>query len=317
LVHAHVHPQVTGYLLSARYKEGSLVKQGALLFEIDARPFQAVLDQASAKRDKDELDVNRLRPLAKENAVSRQELDDAVQAYLGDKAAAEEARLNFEFTKVTSPIDGLAGLSTAQIGDLVGPNTEELTTVSTVDPIKAYFPVSEQDYLGYMRQYLEQASPPGHAGEDPLELILADGTLYTEKGRFYAVDNKVDERTGALRVAALFPNPGNRLLPGQFARVRLTQLRRGVLVVPQRAVMELQGRYQIAVVGDDKTVHLRPVTPGERTGALWIIENGLKPGDRVVAEGVQRIREGATVNPKPFVVTPTTNSAPIASAETR
>ena len=193
LVHAHVHPQVTGYLLAIRYNEGTLVKKDDVMFEIDARPFRAVLEQALARLGKDELDVNRLKPLMKENAVSRQELDDAMQAYLGDKAAADQARLNVEFTKVTSPIDGLAGLAIANIGDLVGPGTEELTTVSTVNPIKAYFTVSEQEYLQRVSRYLDKAAEPG--SEPNLDLILSDDSLYPHKGRFYFLDRAVDAQS--------------------------------------------------------------------------------------------------------------------------
>lgn len=312
LVHAHVHPQVTGYLMARLYKEGALVKKGDLMFEIDPRPFQAVLDQALAKLGKDELDVNRLKPLVKENAVSQQELDDAMQAYLGDKALVDQTTVNLSFTKVTSPIDGLSGLSKAEIGDLVGPGTEELTTVSTVDPIKAYFTISEQEYLRHVRSLIRRDAS-GQSKGPPLELLLADGSVYPHTGEFYATDNQLDARTGALRIAALFPNPGNRLLPGQFGRVRLTEVRHDALLIPQRAVMELQGTYQVAVVGDDNKVHLRVVTLGERAGAAWLVENGLKSGERVVVEGVQKVTEGTTVKPLPFVATPLTN-APSAAA---
>ena len=311
LVHAHVHPQVTGYLMTRLYKEGALVKKGDLMFEIDPRPFQAVLDQALAKLGKDELDVNRLKPLVKENAVSQQELDDAMQAYLGDKALVDQTTVNLSFTKVTSPIDGLSGLSKAEIGDLVGPATEELTTVSTVDPIKAYFTISEQEYLRHVRGLI-QRDAPGQSKGPPLELLLADGSLYPRKGEFYATDNQLDARTGALRIAALFPNPGNSLLPGQFGRVRLTEVRPGALLIPQRAVMELQGTYQVAVVGDDNKVHLRVVKLGDRSGAAWLVEDGLKSGERVVVEGVQKVTEGATVKPLPYVATPPPNAPPAA-----
>ena len=299
-VHAHVHPQVRGYLVSRSYREGTPVKKGDPMFEIDPRPFQAALDQAQAKVGKSELDVSRLRPLAQENAVSREELDDAVQAWLGDKAAAEQARLNLEFTRVVSPIDGLAGLAKAEIGDLVGPDTEELTTVTSIDPIKVYFIVSEQDYLQSMRRYAEQAATQEPGGEAPFELLLADGSLYGEKGRFYAADNQADPATGSLRMEALFPNRGITLRPGLSARVRLTQVRPRARVVPQRAITELQGVYQAAVVGTDNRVHVRIVQPGERSGSLWIVEHGLEPSERVIAEGVQKAGDGATVNPKPY-----------------
>lgn len=300
LVHAHVHPQVTGYLLARRYAEGSLVKKGDLMFEIDPRPFQAVLDQALAKLGKDELDVNRLRPLAQEQAVSQEDFDNARQAYLGDKAAVEQARVNLEFARVVSPIDGLSGLAQAEVGDLVGPNTVELSTVSTVDPIKAYFTVSEQEYLAFMKDRLDPAARAGTGAETAFELLLADGSVYGAPGRLYAADNRMDARTGALRVAAVFPNPRGALLPGQFARVRLREIRRGVRAVPQRAVMELQGACQVVVVGPDDVAHVRAVSLGARSGAMWIVEDGLQPGERVVAEGVQQAREGLRVAPRPY-----------------
>ena len=300
-VHAHVHPQVSGYLLARRYAEGSLVRKGDLMFEIDPRPFQAVLDQALARLGKDELDVNRLRPLAQEKAVSQEDFDNAWQAYLGDKAAVEQARVNLEFAKVVSPIDGLSGLALAEIGDLVGPTTVELTTVSTIDPIKAYFTVSEQEYLAFMRDRLDPAARAHPESETPFELLLADGSVYGARGRLYAADNQMDPRTGALRVAAVFPNPHGALLPGQFARVRIRESVRGALVVPQRAIMELQGVCQVVVVGPDDVAHVRAVRMGARSGPMWIVEDGLQPGERVVVEGVQKAREGLRVTPRPYV----------------
>lgn len=313
-VHAHVHPQAGGYLMARRYREGSLVKKGDLMFEIDARPFQAALDQALARLGKDELDVKRLQPLVKEEAVSQEELDDAMQAYLGDKAAVEQARVNLGFTRVTSPIDGLSGLSRAEIGDLVGPNTEELTTVSAVDPIKAYFTLSEQEYLAHVQRFIDRSPTPAHETPAPLELLLADGTLYPRPGAFYATDNQMDPRTGALRLAALFPNPGNALLPGQFARVRMTEVRTNAVVVPQRAVTELQGLHQLAVVGADRKVQIRSVTAGERTGALWVIAQGVDPGEQVIVEGLQKVHAGDTVNPVPFAAPPAGTNAASAAA---
>jgi len=312
LVHAHVHPQVTGYLIARPYREGAAVKKGDLMFEVDPRPFQAALDQALARLGKDELDVQRLRPLAKLNAVSQQELDDALQADLGDKAAVEQARINLGFTRVTAPIDGIAGLAQAEIGDLVGPGTVELTTVSTLDPIKVYFTLSEADYLRYGRQLAPRDPPAGGAPPAPFELILADGARYPRQGAYYATDNQLDARTGALRVAALFPNPDHRLLPGQFARVRLTEVRSAAVVIPQRAVMELQDAHLVAVVDAAHQVHLRPVTVGERYGALWIIAQGLRAGEQVVVEGVQKVRDGARVQPRPFAAPPAVTNAPAA-----
>ncbi len=299
LVHAHVHPQVTGYLTEQLYKEGALVKKGDALFVIDARPFQAALDQAQARLGKDELDVKRLKPLALEKAVSQQELDDALQSYLGDKAAVEQAAVNLSFTKVVAPIAGLAGLSKAQIGDLVGPATEELTTVSTVDPIKVFFTISEQEYLRNVSGFIQRAAAATNASP-PLDLLLADGTVHPHQGAFFATDNQLDARTGALRLAALFPNPGHVLLPGQFGRVRLTRVRTGALLVPQRAVMELQGTYQVAVVGADSILHIKTVKMGERTGSSWIVEEGIKAGERIVVEGLQKIHEGSAVKAVPL-----------------
>src|SRR6266478_4706295 len=268
-VNAKIRAQVTGYLKAQDYKEGAPIKKGDLLFQIDPRPFQAALDQArgqlaqtEAQFDKTDLDVKRYTPLAREKAISQEELDDAEHARLAAKAAVasakaavETAELNLEFTKITSPIDGIAGIAQAQIGDLVGPASGELTAVSTVDPIKVYFTVTEASYMDYMNRYSDEAKRAEYEQHLELELILGDGTVYPRKGRFYFADRQVDVRTGALRVAGLFPNPGRVLRPGQYARVRaMTQLRTGVLSVPQPAVMELQGNYQVAVVDAENKV---------------------------------------------------------------
>ena len=344
LVNAQIRPQVTGYLLRQNYKDGSFVKKGELMFEIDPRTFQAALDQAKgqlanaeqqlaqaeANQVKAQLDVNRYIPLAKEQAVTQQDLDNAVQGNLAAqaqvraakaqidaaKAQVDAAQLNLGFTKVVSLIDGIAGIAQAQIGDLVGP-TSLLTTVSTVDPIKVYFPVSERGYLDYVKENPDAAKRAAQETQLALQMILADGSLYPHKGRFSFADREVDVKTGTLRLQGLFPNPGNILRPGQFARVRaITTTKKGALLVPQRAVTELQGSYQVAVVGKDNKVEIRPVKVGERVGPQWIIEEGLKPGERVVAEGIQRVKAGMTVNPKPLKAmteaktTPTANSQP-------
>lgn len=327
-VNAQIRPQVTGYLLRRTYQEGSFVKKGQLLFEIDPRTFLAALDQtkaqvanaeqqlaqAEANQVKAQLDVNRYGPLAKEEAVSQQDLDNAVQANLAAqaqvragkaqidaaKAQVAAAQLNLGFTKIVSLIDGIAGVAQAQIGDLVGP-TSLLTTVSTVDPIKVYFPVSERGYLDYVKENPDATKRAAQEKELALQLILADGSLYPHKGTFSFADRQVDVRTGTLRLEGLFPNPGNILRPGQFARVRaVTTTKKGALLVPQRAVTEMQGSYQVAVVRSDNKVEIRPVTVGDRVGMEWVIEKGLKPGERVIAEGTQRARQGMTVNPKPF-----------------
>jgi membrane fusion protein (multidrug efflux system) len=345
LVNAQIRPQVTGYLLRRTYQEGSFVKKGQLLFEIDPRTFQAALDQtkaqlanaeqqlaqAEANQVKAELDVNRYDPLVKEQAVTQQDLDNAVQANLaaqaqvraakaqidGAKAQVAAAQLNLGFTKIVSLIDGIAGVAQAQIGDLVGPTTL-LTTVSTLDPIKVYFPVSERGYLDYVKENPDAAKRAAREKELALQLILADGSLYPYKGTFSFADRQVDVKTGTLRLEGLFPNPGNILRPGQFARIRaITTTKQGALLVPQRAVTEVQGSYQVAVVGNDNKVNIRSVKVGERVGSQWIVDQGLKPGERVVAEGTQRAKAGMTVNPKPFKAMSEAKPTPTAKSEPR
>jgi membrane fusion protein (multidrug efflux system) len=330
MVNAEIKAQVTGYLLTQRYTEGSFVKKGQLLFELDPRPFQAALDQAKgqlaqanaqelqaeANQGKTQLDVARYTPLAKAKAVTEQDLDNAVQgnlaakaqveaaqaAIVAAKATVETAELNLGFTTIRSPIDGIAGLAQAQIGNLVSAGSSSLTTVSTVDPIKAYFTVTEQEYLRWVRENPIESEREARAREIELELVLADGTIYPYKGQFYVADRQVNIQTGAIRLAGLFPNPGNILRPGQYVRVRaVTDIRRNALLVPQRAVTELQGLYEVAVVDGANKVNIRPVTVGERSGSMWIIEGGLKRGERVVVEGIQQARPNLVVNPKPFV----------------
>ena len=320
-VNAQIRGQVTGYLLSQNYAEGSEVKQGDLLFEIDPRPFQAVLDQALAKLAQDqaqagktELDVKRYTPLAKEQAISQEELDDAVQANLGavaqikaDEAAIENARLNLGFTRITSPIDGLAGLAQAQIGDLVGQSSGSvLTTVSTINPIKVYFQVSEQSYLTFWRRFIiSQASPQ----DFPLQLIFADGSVYPGQGKFFFADRQVNPNTGTLQIVGLFSNADFTLRPGQYGRVRAeTQMLTNAIVVPQRAIAELQGTYQVTVLTSTNTAHLENVTVGAQVGSGWVIQNGLQPGDRIVVEGTQKVKEGSAVTPVPYEE-PTNNAA--------
>jgi membrane fusion protein (multidrug efflux system) len=311
---ANIRAQVAGYLMKQDYAEGSKVKQGDLLFEIDPRPFQAVLDQALAKQDQDqamlgmtEIDVKRYTPLAKEQAVSQQEMDNAVQsnlmakaAVVADKAAVESARLNLGFTKITSPIDGIAGLALAQIGDLVGPGTSNLTTVSTVDPIRAYFNISEQFYLQYSRLHTESAE-----SEIPLNLVLSDGTTYPQPGKWLFTSRQIDVNTGTMQVAAEFRNPESLLRPGQYALVRAkTETRKGALLVPQRAVAELQGSYQVAVVETNKVL-LKKVVVGEQIGSDWLIDSGLPTNAQVLAEGTQKVTNGMIVDPQPFDPTQT------------
>jgi membrane fusion protein (multidrug efflux system) len=311
-VNAQIRAQVTGYLLKQDYTEGSVVAKGAPLFEIDPRPFTAALNvangqlaQAQAQLGTAALDVKRYKPLAEEKAISQQEFDDAVQAQLAAEAqvasasaALDQARLNLEFTQIVAPVDGIAGLVQAQIGDLVGPGTGVLTTVSTVDPIKAYFPINEQDYLEFRGREPDAPSIP--AGIE-FELILSDGTTYPRKGTFFAIDRQVDINTGTLSVVAVFPNPNGLLRPGQFARVRaVVSVEHGALLVPQRALSELQGGYQLAAVDAQNHVHIVSVKVGQQIGSQMVVEAGLHPGDRVVAEGIQKVKEDTLVNPLPF-----------------
>lgn len=310
-VNAQIQPQVSGYVIRQNYQEGSLVKKNQVLFKIDPRPFQAILDQAKAQLaqaeaqlGKTNLDVQRDTPLAKEKAIAQSQLDNDVQANLAakasvqaGKAAVEQAELNLEFTNVRSLIDGFAGIASVQVGNLVSP-TIVLTTVSQLDPIKVYFVASEQQYLAFVKRNPTVASREKAEKHLELDLILADGSTYPRKGRFFAADRQVDAQTGAIRLAGLFPNPDDVLRPGQYGRVRfVSYIRPAALLVPQKAVVELQGNYLLAMVGNDNKVSLRPVKVGERVGALWIIEDGVKPGERVVVEGVQKVRDGSVVKP--------------------
>ncbi len=312
LVNAQIRAQVTGYLLTQSYAEGNVVKKGDLLFQIDPRPFEAALSQAQARLAQDraqlgkaELDVKRYTPLAQQQAISQQELDDAVQAKLAaeaqvraDEAAVQTAQLNLGFTRITSPVDGLAGLALAQVGDLVSLSSGPLTTVSAINPVRVFFQVNEQSYLHFWRG---RVTPDVDDPPLRLQLVLSDGSLYPQTGRVFFADRQVNPQTGTLQIVGLFSNANLVLRPGQYGRVRAqTQLRENSLVVPQRAVMEVQGAYQVAVVGQTDTVHVQPVKVGEQTERGWIIESGLLPGDRVVVEGTQKAREGTIVSPKPW-----------------
>jgi membrane fusion protein (multidrug efflux system) len=386
MVNADIKAQVTGYLLRQDYKEGSFVKKGQLLFEIDPRPFQAALDQANgqvaqyqgqleqaisqvtqaeaqvgqansqllqaqaqlaqaqANQVKTQLDVNKYAPLAEQKAVTQQDYDNAVQSNVVAKAQVEAAKagvetaraqlraanaqigtakatiatakgqienarasvktaeLNLGFTRVISPIDGVAGIAQAQVGNLISTTSSPLTTVSTVDPIKVYFTLNEREYLNFTKRNLIDAQQGASVAQLELALILADGTSYPQKGRFFFADRQVDPKTGAIRLAGVFPNPGNVLRPGQYGRVRaVTSTKEEALLVPQRAVTELQGSYQVAVVDGDNKIEIRTVKVSDRTGTMWIIEDGLKPAEIIVAEGTQKVRPGAVVNPKPYV----------------
>jgi membrane fusion protein (multidrug efflux system) len=317
LVNATIRAQVTGYLIAQNYREGDAIRKGDLWFEIDPRPFQAALDQANgllaqaeARLGKTELDVKRYGPLLKDRAVSQEEYDDAVQANLEAKAAVmsakaqvEQAQLNLDFTRITSPIDGIASIAKGQIGDLVGPGTGELTTVSTINPIKAYYNVTEQAYINFAKLFSTEIGRAERLKQLEVQLILGDGSVYPQIGRIYTPDREIGITTGALRLEARFPNPDGALRPGEFVRVRVKfDVNRGALLVPQRAVSELQGTYQVDVVDADNKVHIQPVTVGERSGSLWTIEHGLEPGQRIVVEGLQKIRDGMLVSPTNFAL---------------
>ena len=310
MVNATIRAQVQGYLVKQNYKEGDPVKKDQVLFEIDPRTFQAALDQAKGELGRTESRWNqtkanlaRIRPLAAQNAVSQKDLDDAIAAEQSAQASVQSAKASFDkaslelgFTKITSPINGIAGIAKAQIGNLVGPGQiEELTTVSTVNPIKAYVAVSEQEYMQ------AQETRKRQVGKVSLELILADGSIFPQKGEFAFADRQVDVRTGTIRVATTFPNPTSLLRPGQFARIRAQMgLKKNAMLIPQRAVTEVQGRYLVAVIGADNMVAIKQVKAAERYGQLWVIDEGLQAGDKVVAEGVQKVKEGMVVSPKPF-----------------
>jgi len=312
-VNAQIQPRVPGYVIRQNYKEGSVVTKGQILFEIDPRPFKAALDQAKAQLAQAEAqlgkatqDVERDKPLARERAIAQSQLDTEIQAKLGAQAQVqaaqanvEQAALNMEFTKVTSLVSGIAGSAQVQIGNLVAPNSV-LTSVSQVDPIKAYFTVSEQEFTDFHRRFPTQASVEEQRKRIPLELLLADGKVYEQRGTIYFADREVNPATGAIRIAGVFPNPNNLLRPGGYGRVRASvNTRSGALLVPQRAVTELQGSQQVAVVGSDNKVNIRPVIASERVGDQWIVTGNLKPGERVIVEGLQKVREGGLVDPKP------------------
>jgi len=328
---ADVRAQVAGYLLRQGYQEGAYVKKGQLLFEIDPRPFQAALDQAEgqlaqataqlanaeAVQGRTELDVNRYTPLAREQAASQQDLDNAIQNNMAAKAtvatakaqiksataAVETAKINLDFTRLVAPIDGIAGQAQLQVGALVNPSSGPVTSVSTVDPIKVYFTVSEREYLDWNKRFPTETTRQAADKNLRLELILADGLPYSHEGTFYFADRQVNQNTGAIRIAGLFPNPGNILRPGGYGKVRTAvRVQQDALLVPQRAVSELQGGYQVAALDDENKVSIRAVKVGDRVGTQWIIVDGLKRSERVVVEGVQKVRPGMLVNPKPFAV---------------
>jgi membrane fusion protein (multidrug efflux system) len=309
-VNATIRAQVQGYLMKQLYKEGDFVKQGQVLFEIDPRTFQAAYDEAKAqvamnqaRWEQTKSTLARVKPLAEQRALSQKDLDDAVAAEKmahasleAAQAELEKARLNLNFTRITSPIDGIAGIAKAQIGNLISPqSSEELTSVSQVNPIKAYISISEKEYLDAVR-YLK-----GSQKDAKLELLLSDGSVYPDKGSFVTLGRQIDVQTGTMKVVALFPNPDNILRPGQFAKVRaVVATRKNAVLIPQKAVRELQGQLQVGVVNPDKTVDIRTVKTAQKLDDLVIIEEGLKPGELVVVEGTQKLKQGITVNPSPY-----------------
>jgi RND family efflux transporter MFP subunit len=315
-VNAQIQPQVSGYLLKQTYREGSFVEKGQALFEIDARPFQAALQQAQAqlaeakaKEAKAQQDVYRDGPLAEERAIAQKQFDGDKQALIGAQAVVRAqqsqvdlAQINLDYTSVRSLIRGIAGVASGQIGNLVGPTTV-LTTVSQVDPVKVYFGLGESEYLHFSQAI--SGVTRGLAGpavdRQQLHLILSDGTTYKLPGKLYLADREVNAQTGTIRVAATFPNPDSILRPGQFGRVQVqTQILKNALLIPQMAVNEIQGTYQVVVLGSGSRAEMRPVRVGPRVGADWVIEEGLKPDEQVIVLGTQKMRAGLIVQPKPY-----------------
>src|SRR6266699_1796837 len=327
-INANINAQVQGYIVSRDYTEGSIVKKGDLLFQIDPRPFEAALAQAKgtlardqANQVKGDADEKRALDLFNKKVISDQERDTAIAAagssranVEADQAAVKQAELNLGYTKITAPIDGLAGFANNQVGDLVGPaSTTPLTTVSQIDPIKAIVTVGEGAFTDFFARYPDAEQRQALLKRIDFDLILGSGTVYPRKGKFYALDRNLDPKTGSIHYYVTFPNPDATLRPGQYGKVRFVpDTVQNALVVPQEAVTELQGNFQVAVVDQNNKVSIRPVKTGERIGTMWQITDGLKPGDKVVVEGVQKAREGSTVTAKEW--TPPQSPAPQASA---
>jgi membrane fusion protein, multidrug efflux system len=325
-INANINAQVQGYLISRDYKEGSVVKKGDLLFQIDPRPFEAALAQArgtlakdKANQAKADADEKRAVDLFNKKVISDSERDTATAAagssranVEADEAAVKQAELNLGYTKITSPIDGVAAIATAQVGDLVGPSTGSLTSVSQLDPIKAIVTAGEGPFTDFISRHPDPTERQRYVNTLEFELILGNGEVYPHKGKFYALDRNLDPKTGAIRYEVTFPNAGNNLRPGQFGKTRfVADMKKGAMVVPQEAVNELQGKFQVAVVDENNKVSIRPVKTGERIGALWEVTDGLKPGDRVVVQGLQKAHEGSTVTVKEW--TPPAGSPTAAS----
>jgi membrane fusion protein (multidrug efflux system) len=312
-INANINAQVQGYIVSRDYQEGSLVKKSDLLFQIDPRPFEAALAQAKGTLAKDQAnqakadaDEKRALDLFNRKVISDQERDTAVAAagssranVEADEAAVKQAELNLGYTKVSAPIDGIAGFTNAQVGDLVSPTSGALTTVSQIDPIKAVVTAGEGPFTDFVSRHPDPTERAAYIRSLEFELILGDGKVYPQKGKFYALDRNLDLKTGSIRYEVTFPNPGNNLRPGQFGKVRfVADTKKNALIVPQEAVSELQGNYQVVVVDQDNKAHIRPVKMGERIASMWEVADGLKPGERVVVQGLQKAREGAPVTVK-------------------
>src|SRR5580765_805233 len=318
-INANINAQVQGYIVSRDYQEGSVVKKGDLLFQIDPRPFEAALAQAKGTLAKDkanqvkaDADEKRAMDLFNKKVISDQERDTATAAadstranVEADAAAVKQLEINLGYTKITAPIDGVVGFTNNQVGDLVGPSTGPLTTMSQIDPIKAVVAVGEGPWTEFVSRHPNATERQAYIKSLDFDLILGNGELYPRKGKFYALDRSLDVKTGSIRYDVTFPNPGNILRPGQFGNVRfVADMKKGAIVVPQEAVNELQGNYQVAVVDENNKVSIRPVKMGERIGAMWEVTEGLKPGDRVVVQGLQKAREGSTVTVKDWTPPP-------------
>jgi len=327
-INANINAQVQGYIVSRDYKEGSIVKKGDLLFQIDPRPFEAALAQAKGTQAKDQAnwakadaDQKRAIDLFNKKVISDQERDTATAAagsskanVEADDAAVKQAEINLGYTKIIAPIDGVVGFANNQVGDLVGPSTGPLTTMSQVDPIKANVTAGESAFTDFFSRYPDAAQREALLKSIDFELILGDGKLYPRKGKFYALDRNLDPKTGSIHYYVTFPNPDATLRPGQYGKVRFVpDSVQNALVVPQEAVTELQGNFQVAVVDQNNKVSIRPVKTGERIDNMWQITEGLKPGDKVVVQGVQKAREGSPVTVKEWTP-PAQSSTPIQSA---
>ncbi len=319
-INANINAQVQGYIVSRDYQEGSVViKKGDLLFQIDPRPFEAALAQAKGTLAKDkanqvkaDADKKRALDLFNKKVISDQERDTAIAAadsstanVVADEAAVKQADLNLGYTKITAPIDGVVGFANNQVGDLVNPTSGPLTTMSQIDPIKAVVTAGEGPFTDFVSRHPDATERQAYINSLDFELILSSGNVYPKKGKFYALDRNLDTKTGSIRYYVTFPNPGNILRPGQFGKVRfVADMKKGAMVVPQEAVNELQGNFQVAVVDQNNKVSIRPVKMGERIGAMWEVTEGLKPGDKVVVQGLQKAREGSTVTVKDWTPPP-------------